>query len=174
MNKKERDALLAEFEEHSLTELGMKIVALVQITDKTPNQTTEHGILYKYVSDIRGHVEDLKRKDNPTPEEIQSFFSESKDLSTKLIKELKEDRTWPTIIFDFMKDVANFCIKWLSKLMVIAKISDKETPQFFNTTTKPINTAQRGIDAIEKSMKEFKEALPDDVELHSGVAPGGV
>jgi len=119
-----------------------------------PVTNAEIEALRRYETNIIRAVNELKRIDEPTPQQITTFFTTCRNESTTASNVLNANRTWPTTILDFMKDVANFCIKYLSML------ARRDTPQFFNTTTKPIDAVRREIAKVEKDMAALENPAP--------------
>jgi len=171
-------SLLDEFN-RSFALLDKRHLEIMQAMTKTsrenkvpdPNVEKEILILEVYRDNIYGKFVDLKARNTATApfiNELSVFFTSCMAQSAQAVTELKDNRSTATAIFDFMKEVANFCKKYL--YMILGR-----EPQFFTTTTAPIESTQEAIDTINKSLKDFKSnlekgsyfGLPNEVQHQS-------
>ena len=103
-----------------------------QIPD--PKMVNQVVILEVYRDTIYGKFLAFKAKDATSPAfitELSDFFTSCMQQSVQAVTKLNDNRPTATAIFDFMKEVANFCKKYLYMLL-------GREPQFFTTTTTPI------------------------------------
>ena len=150
---KERKEYLNEFQCNLIKPISDRLEALLK-EDSKKNQK-ESETLQKYLSQLRSNLLGL-HGDTLNDEAVKKFFDDCQADTAVAAKELNTERSWPRFFIDVIKDIANFCIK----LLTLGK-----SPQFFNTTSKPVDSTLRSINLIKKNVAEFVETLEPETEF---------
>ncbi|MDI1351523.1 MAG: hypothetical protein PSV35_01960 [bacterium] len=79
-------------------------------------------------------------------EDVFNHFNECIKESEKYIDNLKDTRSSRTVILDVIKNIANFFVKVFTL---------GHTPQFFNTTVKPVESIKKGVETMQAKIVEL-------------------
>ena len=164
MSKKQRDKMINEFVDKTMAPLRDKLKALdKQLHSSTSSSereklATQIKALRFYETTVVSEIRTL-HMDYPKSTDVKRVFDNCLEEAANTTKKLKDSRGLVDIIVDTIKDMANFCIRVLS---------GGKTPQFFDTTTKPVDSLQRDAKEIKQNLDQFVENVG---EIRG--APGG-
>jgi hypothetical protein len=156
----QRDKLIDDFIQESMRSLRDKIKAIkgeLKTIDKESSPGIKLGkqlnALSLYEHSVVSEFRLLQNSPTLEPKEVKQVFNNCIQRSEDMLKSIKNDRSFLEKVVDFVKNLANFCIKL---------ITFGNTPQFFNTTTKPVDVIKRDINEVNKSLAKFVE----NTEMH--------
>lgn len=121
-------------------------------------------ILKAFSNSLHTQLTAMIKRNNSTPDEIVTLFSGFVAEANEASLLLRENRSALEIIADTIKNMANFFIKMLTIGW---------EPQFFNTTTKPVDEMQRAAKAIESAAQRTIQSQVEQRE-DEGYRPEGL
>lgn len=145
MSRKQLKNMLKDFEDDNMAPLRAKIKGLSTATGEKEKQQLKALRLYETQLTAELRTLDIPNE-YPTSDQVKKVFDNCVEVATSATKMLKESRSLLDMIVDTIKNIANFCIKI---------ITFGKTPQFFNTTTKAVDSVQRDTKDLEQSLDKF-------------------